>query len=171
MEEGARWVQLGTKLPPLSGSGHRGYHSSVARVGDRERERAAASLQDHFVKGRLSLEELGTRIELALDARTRSDVRASLRDLPAQWQRSNEIVAAGASMIQRGARILVFFATVAAWAICSAALAVPFTVLAVALGPSTLLAAVFVALWGLMSVLLWRPWFRLRRSAGRPARS
>jgi hypothetical protein len=140
-------------------------------VGDRERERAAASLQDHFVKGRLSLEELGTRIEQAFGARTRSDVRAALRGLPAQWQRSEELLAAGAGLVHKGARLLAFFATATAWAVCSFALAIPFAVMLIALGPSTVLATVFVALWGVMSVALWRPWFRSRRSSTRPARS
>jgi hypothetical protein len=142
----------------------------VARVGDRERERAAASLQDHFVEGRLSLEELGTRIEQAFDARTRSDVRAALGGLPAQWQRGNELLAAGAGMAHKGVRLVAFFATAAAWAICSFTLAIPFAVLVIALGPSTVLATVFVALWGVVSVALWRPWFRSRRSPTRPAR-
>jgi hypothetical protein len=139
-------------------------------VGDHERDRAAASIQDHFVKGRLSLDDLGTRIDLALHARTRSELRAALHGLPAQWQRSNELLAAGASVVHRGARLLAFFATAAAWAVCSFALTIPFAVMLLAVGPSAALAAVFVALWGAMSFALWRPWFRSRRPPTRPAR-
>jgi hypothetical protein len=139
----------------------------VALIGDHERDRAAASLQDHFVKGRLSLDDLGTRIDRALHARTRSDLRAALHGLPAQWQ--NELLAAGASVVHRGTRLLAFFATAAAWAVCSFALTIPFAVMLLAVGPSAALAAVFVALWGAMSFALWRPWFRSRRPATRRA--
>jgi len=88
-------------------------------------------------------------------------LRAALHGLPAQWQRSNELLAAGASVIHRGARLLAFFATAAAWAVCSFALTIPFAVMLLAVGPSAALAAVFVALWGAMSFALWRPWFAL----------
>ena len=143
-------------------------HPVVALVGDRERELAAASLQDHFAKGRLSLEDFGTRIDLALHARSRSDLRAALRDLPTQWRKSNELIAAGAGAFRKGARLLVFFVTATVWAICSFALAIPFAVTLLALGPSAVVAIVFAAFWGAMTFALWRPWFRSRRS---PARS
>jgi Domain of unknown function (DUF1707) len=148
----------------------RGYDLSVALVGDRERENAAACLQHHFVRGRISLEELGTRIELALHARTRSDLRVALRGLPAQWHRSNELLTAGAGVVHKCVRLLAFFARATAWAICSFALATPFVVTLLALGPSVIVATVFFALWGMMSFILWRPWFRSRRSPTRPAR-
>jgi DUF1707 SHOCT-like domain len=140
----------------------------VALVGDRERELAAASLQDHFVKGRISLEELGTRIDLAFHARSRSDLRAALRDLPTQWHKSNELIAAGAGVLRKGARLLAFFVTATVWAICSVALAIPFAVTLLALGPSAVVAIVFAALWGVMTFTLWRPWFRSRRSPAHP---
>ena len=156
--------------PSPSAFAARGYDLPVALVGDRERDRAAASLQDHFAKGRISLEDLATRIEVVLQARTRSDLSAALHGLPAQWQRGNEILAAGVSAVHRGARLLAFFATAAAWAVCSFALTIPFAVMLLAVGPSVLLAAVFVALWGAMTIALWRPWFRSRRPPTRPAR-
>ncbi len=54
----------------------------VARAGDADRERAVASLREHFVQGRLTLEELSARCELALHAATQRDLRRSLRELP-----------------------------------------------------------------------------------------
>ena len=140
----------------------------MALVGDRERERAAASLRDHYVRGRLSVEELGSRIDLVLHARSRSELRAALRDLPRQWP--NDLVATGAGAIHKGALVLAFFATATVWAICSFALAIPFAVTLLALGPSVVVAMVFAALWGVMTFALWRPWFRFRHSPTHPAR-
>jgi uncharacterized protein DUF1707 len=138
-------------------------------VGDSERERAAASLQDHFVKGRLSTEELGTRIDLALHARSRSELRAALRDLPRRWPEGHDLFGAGADALHKGALVLAFFATATVWAICSFALALPFALTLLALGPSVVVATIFAALWGVMTFALWRPWFRFRHSPTRPA--
>ena len=136
----------------------------MALVGDRDRDRAAASLQDHFIKGRISLEEFGTRTELALRAHSLSDLRVALRDLPTEWHRRSELFAAGSRAFQKGALLLAFVATATVWAICSFALAVPFALTLLAVGPSTALAVVFAAVWGVMTLALWRPWFRSWRS-------
>ena len=58
----------------------------MALVGDSERERTVASLRRHFVEGRLSVEDLGARAELALGARSRAELRTALRDLQPPWQ-------------------------------------------------------------------------------------
>ena len=52
------------------------------RVGDAEREQVTAELADHHVAGRLTIEELRTRCELALAARTRADLDRLTADLP-----------------------------------------------------------------------------------------
>ena len=54
----------------------------MPRIGEQERERATTALREHYVRGRLSLEELTDRIELALAARRDGDVRRALHDLP-----------------------------------------------------------------------------------------
>jgi hypothetical protein len=51
-------------------------------AGDRDRDRAAAALREHYVGGRLTVEELSTRTELVLAARSRADLRAALAGLP-----------------------------------------------------------------------------------------
>jgi DNA-binding PadR family transcriptional regulator len=51
-------------------------------VSDADRERAAASLCDHFAEGRLSHEELDERLTMALSARTGGDLRRLMADLP-----------------------------------------------------------------------------------------
>jgi hypothetical protein len=54
----------------------------VALVGDRERERTSALLRRHYLEGRLTVEELADRVELALHARDHRDLRAACRRLP-----------------------------------------------------------------------------------------
>jgi len=54
------------------------------RVSDAERERVAVTLREHCTAGRLTLEELSTRLDEAYRARTGGDLEAALRELPAQ---------------------------------------------------------------------------------------
>ena len=51
-------------------------------AGDSERERAAAALREHYVRGRLTLDELAGRTERVLAARSRADLRRALSGLP-----------------------------------------------------------------------------------------
>jgi uncharacterized protein DUF1707/2TM domain-containing protein len=52
------------------------------RPSDDARQRAADALRAHYADGRLDDVELERRVELALNARTRSDLKALFRDLP-----------------------------------------------------------------------------------------
>ena len=49
---------------------------------DAERERCARALRDHAAAGRLTVEELESRLDRAYAARYRSELRFALRDLP-----------------------------------------------------------------------------------------
>lgn len=51
-------------------------------VGDTERAAATAELRRHYEAGRLTLEEFETRLGRANGARTESDLRAALEQLP-----------------------------------------------------------------------------------------
>jgi hypothetical protein len=53
------------------------------RVGDADRQAVVAELQRHFVEGRLTSDELGERVEKALNARVFGDFAPLLADLPA----------------------------------------------------------------------------------------
>jgi hypothetical protein len=53
------------------------------RVSDADRERAVSLLREHTVAGRLTLEELSERVELAYAARTEGELAAVASDLPA----------------------------------------------------------------------------------------
>jgi hypothetical protein len=52
------------------------------RIGDAERDAVAVALHDHFAAGRLSWEELDERLDATLAAKTRGDLRGTVRDLP-----------------------------------------------------------------------------------------
>ena len=57
------------------------------RASDAERDSAAAALREHFVQGRLTLEELISRLDTALTARMRSQLDNLLADLPSRKDR------------------------------------------------------------------------------------
>ena len=52
------------------------------RVGDAEREAAAAEIREHFASGRLNQDELDERLSAAFAAKTRGDLNALFTDLP-----------------------------------------------------------------------------------------
>jgi Domain of unknown function (DUF1707) len=52
------------------------------RAGDADREAAAAALAEHFAQGRLTLDELVTRLDATLTAGTHGELADAARDLP-----------------------------------------------------------------------------------------
>jgi hypothetical protein len=52
------------------------------RIGDAERERAAADLGEHYAQGRLTADEHTDRLEQVWAARTEADLLPLFRDLP-----------------------------------------------------------------------------------------
>jgi hypothetical protein len=52
------------------------------RIGDAERDVAAAALGEHFAQGRLTLDEHAERLDQVWAARTRGDLEPVFRDLP-----------------------------------------------------------------------------------------
>jgi hypothetical protein len=52
------------------------------RVGDADREAAAARLREHYAQGRLTLEEFNQRLDAAFAATTQGQLNALARDLP-----------------------------------------------------------------------------------------
>src|SRR5919201_4584265 len=127
----------------------------MSLVGDRERERAATALRRHYLNGRLSADELGERVHLALRARSTADLRDALRDLPPPWRTTQELVAPAARLATRTAT---FLALATAWSFCSVMLLVAFVVLTIATGPSGTAAAVFLFLWYANTYGVFRAW-------------
>ena len=52
------------------------------RAGDADRDAAATALAEHFAQGRLTLDELITRLDAALTATTHGDLSQAAQDLP-----------------------------------------------------------------------------------------
>ena len=57
--------------------------TTAVRASDVEREHTVGVLHQHTISGRLTLEEFAHRLDLAFKARTRPDLEALTRDLPA----------------------------------------------------------------------------------------
>jgi DNA-binding MarR family transcriptional regulator len=53
-----------------------------ARVGDADRDAAATALCEHFAQGRLTLDELTSRLDATLTATTHGELSQAARDLP-----------------------------------------------------------------------------------------
>lgn len=53
-----------------------------SRIGDSEREAAAASLREHYARGRLSLDEFQQRLDAVFAAKTNVDLAKITSDLP-----------------------------------------------------------------------------------------
>ncbi|MFI2708446.1 DUF1707 domain-containing protein, partial [Nocardioides sp. CER28] len=56
--------------------------SGDTRIGDAEREQAAAALADHYTAGRLEHSEYAERLDAIWTARTRADLDTLFHDLP-----------------------------------------------------------------------------------------
>lgn len=56
--------------------------ASGLRIGDAERERAAADLGEHFAQGRLTADEHAERLEQVWVAKTQAELGPLFRDLP-----------------------------------------------------------------------------------------
>jgi hypothetical protein len=119
-------------------------------AGDLDRERAAASLREHFLQGRLTLEELSERTELVLRARSRQDLRRALDGLP-------QVSLAIARAVGRGAIIVL---CTGAWMVFSFALLVVFCFTLLVRGASVAELAGFLVVWLVSTFLMSRLWRR-----------
>ena len=135
----------------------------MSLVGDRERDRAAATLQRHYLQGRLSLDELADRVHLVLRARSRADLRAAFSDLPATWRTAQELAA---PVARTAARVATFLALAALWSFLSFLLLCVFVVAAIVGDPSATTTLLFLLLWVGISFGLWRVWRQGRLPSG-----
>jgi hypothetical protein len=60
----------------------RAWPAPELRAGDADRQAVVSELQQHYIQGRLTSDELGERVTQALNARTFGDLRVPLADLP-----------------------------------------------------------------------------------------
>jgi hypothetical protein len=120
-------------------------------AGDADRERATASLREHFVGGRLTLEELSERTNAVLRARSRQDLRRALDGLP-QWH--------GRAIAQTATRAAAVVVFTGAWLMFSFVLLVLLGLAFVIHGVSGIDLAVFLLVWLVPTYLLSRLWRR-----------
>ena len=92
------------------------------RASDAERDSAAAALREHFVQGRLTLEELLGRLDAALTARTRGQLDGVLADLPSRKERPAPALPEPAEPVfpARYAAIAVLIIVMAVWLVLAA---------------------------------------------------
>ena len=133
----------------------------MARLaGDLDRERAAASLREHFVRGRLTVEELSERTELVLRARSRRELRRPLRGLPLWDPRA---------VVESFTRALALVVFTAAWLMFSFVLVVVLGVTLIVHGATAPALVAFLLVWLVPTYLLARVW-RLALGHGSPRR-
>jgi Domain of unknown function (DUF1707) len=133
-------------------------------VADRDRDRVSASLRRHYLLGRLTLEELSERVELALRARSDGELRAALRGLPAPWHPSELApVADAAGRFARRAFLLVVLGSL--WVTVTFVLLVAL-LLALATDASTETQLAIPILWAGSTWVAWRTWRRAAVNRG-----
>jgi hypothetical protein len=123
----------------------------VVLVGDVERERAVATLREHFVRGRLTLEEFSDRTELALRARSRRELQRACVGLPLQTGQ------AIARSVVRGAAVVLL---TGAWLVFSCVLVVALALTVLIHGASAVELAAFLVVWLVPTLMLSRLWRR-----------
>lgn len=138
----------------------------MAVIGDRDRERAAALLRRHYVRGRLSVEELTERLELALTARRDGEVRLALTELPPAWleqaQDARFRLPATWHAFKRAAFVTAVWFL---WWIASLVLLTGFVLTVLVRGASLTNGATFAALWLAGTFIAW--WIARRPSPRR----
>jgi Flp pilus assembly protein TadB len=122
-------------------------------VGDRERDRTTHELQRHYREGRLSLEELGQRLETALGARNGAQLRSALNELPGAGPEALREALRSPARTLRNAAILAGTALV--WLFWSIGMLVAFVAWMASNGPDLGSLLVFPLLWLGVSWLLW----------------
>jgi hypothetical protein len=76
-----RYTAVLRQLPRVAREDHQAPAPDV-RVGDADRDAAAAALGEHFAQGRLTLDELDARLDATLTATTHGELSRATRDLP-----------------------------------------------------------------------------------------
>jgi hypothetical protein len=127
-------------------------------VADAQRDRVVDTLRRNYVLGRLTVEDLADRTELALAARTTSELRRTLRGLP----RGEELAARAGRAVRTGLQLLLLAAL---WIVGSLALLLSFFALLVAGERGALVLLSVPALWLLLTALVVRSGGRRLRGA------
>ena len=76
-----RYTAVLRQLPQVARKDHQAPAPGL-RVGDADRDAAAAALGEHFAQGRLTLDELNARLDATLTATTHGELSQAAHDLP-----------------------------------------------------------------------------------------
>jgi DNA-binding MarR family transcriptional regulator len=76
-----RYTAVLRQLPEAASRDHQAPAPGM-RAGDADRDAVAAALSEHFAHGRLTLDELTTRLDATLTATTHGELSQATRDLP-----------------------------------------------------------------------------------------
>jgi Flp pilus assembly protein TadB len=128
-------------------------------VGDGERDRVVATLREHFVRGRLTVEELSSRTEKVLVARSRTDLQSALTGLP-PFLDVRELAARGRSVADAAIRGVVLVVLTGAYVLFSLALVLVLGLTLLIHGASTSALLGFLVVWLAPTYLLSRVWRR-----------
>jgi uncharacterized protein DUF1707 len=128
-------------------------------AGDSDRERVTATLREHYVRGRLSAEELADRAELVARARSRHELRRALADLP-MLPDARELAAHARSAGQLVVRGVVLVVFTGAYLMFSFALLLVLAVALLVQGASASALVALLLVWLVPTVLLYRLWHR-----------
>jgi Domain of unknown function (DUF1707) len=124
----------------------------VGLVGARDRELAAVALRRHYVNGRLSLAELEERLQLAVRARTRRELRAAALGLPPSWLDVDELRRRGV----RARRAAHRAAITVVWIFLTFVLLIAFGASTLEHGVDSVPTFAVTAVWLAVTLLAWR---------------
>ena len=127
-------------------------------IADGDRDRASDALRGHYQRGRLTVDELAERLEVALSARTSRELRAAFRGLPSPWS-PGELASTLEGAARAASRALLLLALAGVWSMASLFLLVAFVVV-LAAGASAAAEVAVPILWIAVSYLVWRAWKR-----------
>ena len=122
-------------------------------AGERDRDRAVALLREHFAEGRLTLEQLGRRVERVLLARSRWQIGLAFVGLPL-------LTDSAPSMARGVARRAMLVVLSAAWLVFSFTLLAVLGLVLLIHGASAATLLGFLAVWLVPTWLLRRAWRR-----------
>jgi hypothetical protein len=123
----------------------------MALVSARDRDGATDVLRRHFVDGRLSLEEFGDRVRLALQARDSRDLRRALTGLPPIWRDRGELRRFASAAKRRAVLLIVSIL----WLFATVVLLVAFAASAITRGPTSAVVVGYSTAWVVVSALAW----------------
>ena len=144
---------------PVLARPRRGY-DGVMLAGDGERERAAATLREHYVRGRLTVDELASRTERVLVARSHGELRTALAGLPLLMD--GDLAARGRAVARAAGRAVTLAVFTAAYLLFCLALLIVLGLTLVIHGASAGELVGFLVVWLVPTYLLSRLWRRPR---------